>query len=157
MKKILCLLFALAALPFAQAEDQYLCPIMIEDSIEDDQIVTFEGKKIYMCCKSCIKAWKKNPKYYFKIARELDLLPQYTNISPKLKAELAKIKLMKQRFCPVRNDCIVSPESPSIEYEGKKIYFFKKRDIERKWNEKVFKKARKNGLLPQFDEKAADE
>ena len=44
--------------------------------------------------------------------------------------------------------------SVPIEYKGKKIYFFKERDIDRKWKkdpEAAFEKARKEGLLPQFD------
>ncbi|MEM7395061.1 MAG: hypothetical protein AAF492_22245, partial [Verrucomicrobiota bacterium] len=70
--------------------------------------------------------------------------------------KLPEVKLLAQRFCPLRPTAIVGPESPSIEYKGKKIYFFKKRDIERKWAtdpDGHFKKAREAGLLPQFDEK----
>jgi len=61
---------------------------------------------------------------------------------------------MGQRFCPIKTDSLVSPKSPSIEYKGKKIYFFKERDIERKWGkdpEKYFSEAKEAGLLPQFD------
>ena len=34
---------------------------------------------------------------------------------------------MKQLFCPVYTDTRVHPKSPSMEYEGKKIYFCKDR------------------------------
>ena len=95
-----------------------------------------------------------NPKYYLKIARELKLLPQFKTISKELEAELQKIELMPQRYCALRSESLVSPTSPSIEYQGKKIYFFKERDIKRKWEKDpaaAFENARKKGLLPQFD------
>jgi YHS domain-containing protein len=155
MKKSLILsLIALFTLPFAYAEEQSICPIMVEDEIDQDEVVEFEGKKIYMCCGGCVKAWNLNPKYYLKVARELKLVPQFASVSPELEKELAGIELMKQRFCPLRPTAVVSPTSPSIEYKGKKIYFFKERDITRKWErnpEAAFEKAKKAGLLPQFD------
>ena len=152
-KKLLVILGFLLALPVAYAQEQSICPLMVETEIDEDEVVEFEGKKVFMCCGSCVRAWNLNPKYYLKVGRELKLLPQFKEISPELEAELAKIELMEQRYCPLRPECVVSPTSPSIEYKGKKIYFFKSRDIERKWKtdpEAAFEKARKAGLLPQF-------
>ena len=133
------------------AAEQKLCPIMVEDEIDVEEVVEYRGTKIYMCCGSCVKTWKKNPDYYAKAAITIDpkLLPQVK------REDLKDVKLMPQRFCVIRNDTLVSPDSPSITYKGKKIYFFKERDIERRWKpdpEAIFKKARAAGLLPQFDD-----
>lgn len=147
-------LAALYMLPTSLAEEQTLCPIMIEDEIDVEDVVEFEGTKIYMCCGGCSKAWKSNPKYYLKVGRELKLIPQLENISEELQKELDEIELMEQRYCAIRKDTVVAPNSPSIEYEGKKIYFFKQSDIDRKWNKDpqgAFEKAKEAGVLPQFD------
>jgi len=149
-------LTVVASLTFASsyAEEQKLCPIMIEDEIDKEEIIEFEGKTIYMCCGGCIKAWNTNPIYYFKVARELKLIPQFETVSPELQSKLDAVELLPQRFCALRNDTLISPDSPSINYKGKKIYFYKERDIERKWNkdpEASFKAAREAGILPQFD------
>lgn len=152
--KVLLISFSLFLIPFISAEEQSICPIMVDSEIDEDEVVEFQGKKIYMCCGGCIKAWNLNPKYYLKIARELKLLPQFKVVSKEMEAELEKIVLMPQRYCPLRSESLVSPTSPSIEYQGKKIYFFKERDIERKWKKDpaaAFENARKKGLLPQFD------
>ena len=154
MKKTILSIVALLAIPFAYSEEQSICPIMIEDEIDEEEVVEFEGKKIFMCCGGCVKAWDSYPKYYLKIGRELKLIPQFKTVSAELEKELEGIELMKQRFCPLRPTAVVSPKSPSIEYQGKKIYFFKERDIARKWKKDpaaAFEKARKAGLLPQFD------
>ena len=42
-----------------------------------------------------------------------------------------KIKPMAQKFCPVYSDTRVHPKSLSMEYKGKKIYFCKKRAMDR--------------------------
>ena len=155
-KNLFITLAAVFALPFASAEEQSICALMVETEIDEEEVVEFQGKKIFMCCGTCVKAWNLNPNYYFKVGRELKLLPQFKAIPAELEAELAKIKLMDQRHCPLRPECVVSPTSPSIEYKGQKIYFFKEKDIARKWKanpEAAFEKARKAGLLPQFDKK----
>ena len=152
-KKLFMTIAAVLSLPFVAAEEQSICPLMVETEIDEEEVVKYDGKTIYMCCGSCIKAWDKSPEYYLKIARELKLLPQFKEVSKELQAKLDKITLMEQRHCPLRPECVVAPTSPSIEYEGKKIYFFKERDIERKWKKDpkaAFEKARKAGLLPQF-------
>jgi len=68
-KKHLFSIFALAGFSMCQAEEQTLCPIMVEDEIDEEEVVEFEGQTIYMCCGSCVKAWDTNPKYYLKVAR----------------------------------------------------------------------------------------
>ena len=140
------------------ADDQAICPIMIDTEIDKEEMVEYKGKTIYMCCAACVRAWEANPDYYAVAAAAVEgdkpLLPQLDGV------ELPKVELMKQRFCPVLETAIIAPESPSIEYKGKKIYFFKKRAVD-KWEKDPdanFKKATEAGLLPQFDEnKSKDE
>ena len=140
---------------FAKDENE-ICPIMIEDEIDDEESSEYEGKTVYFCCTTCKKIFDKNPKYIIKIAA--DSLPQFKGMEDKLK--LSEVKLLDQKFCPMYPDSIVTPDSPSVEYKGKKIYFFKKRAVD-KWEKDPdgnFKKATEAGLLPQFDEnKSKDE
>ncbi len=144
----LCLSLSFAAF----AEDQKLCPIMAGSEIDVNEVAQYKGKEVYMCCATCVTAWELNPDYYavaaMSIESEKPPLPQLEGV------ELPESKLMKQRFCPIRRTVIVCPESPSIEYRGKTVYFFRSSDI-RRWNrdpEGNLEKARKAGLLPQFDE-----
>ena len=132
------------------AAKQVKCPIFVDDEIDEEEVVEYKGQKVYMCCGTCVKEWNKNPDYYAKVAQSMKIAPQLANF------DLKNIKLMPQRFCPLRNDRVVHPDSPSITFKGKKIYFFKESDIKRRWNsdpEGAFAKARKAGLLPQFDQK----
>lgn len=127
-----------------------ICPIMVEDEIDEEEFSEYEGKKVFLCCGSCKKIFDANPKYIIKVAG--DALPQFKGMEEKLK--LSEVELLEQRFCPMYPDSIVTPDSPSIEYKGKKIYFFKKRAVD-KWEkdpEGSFKKATEAGLLPQFAE-----
>ena len=53
MKEKLLSLFALMSLglsPLALADNK-LCPIMIEDETDEEEVVEFEGKKVLFCCK----------------------------------------------------------------------------------------------------------
>lgn len=43
--------------------DQKTCPVM-GDPIDPDVLVEHEGRKIYFCCKDCIKKFKANPDKY---------------------------------------------------------------------------------------------
>ncbi|MEM1443011.1 MAG: hypothetical protein AAGF67_11760 [Verrucomicrobiota bacterium] len=138
------------------ASAQSMCPIMIETENDGDEVVRYKGKEVFLCCSTCTRMWEANPDYYAKVALTLDLLPQFKDDKEKLLAEdLKDIELLEQRFCPLRPESVVSPDSPFVEYEGKKIYFFRERDIERRWTpsaEEKFAEAREAGLLPQFDE-----
>ncbi|MEM6257104.1 MAG: hypothetical protein AAGI37_02165 [Planctomycetota bacterium] len=137
----------------AMADDQKLCPVMPELEVDIEESVKYKDIEIFMCCASCVRAWELNPDYYavaaMSVESEKPLLPQLDGV------ELPEIELLKQRYCPInRTPAIVCPESPTVEYKGKTIYFFKASNI-RRWNrdpEGSFKKAREAGLLPQFDE-----
>lgn len=155
MKLIFRTFTAAASLAFAAtaafADDtNKLCPIMVEDEIDEEEFSEFEGKKVFFCCATCKKSFDANPKYIIKVAG--DSLPQYKGMDEKLK--LAEVELLEQKFCPLYPDSLITPDSPSVEYKGKKIYLFKKRAVE-KWAKDPdgnFKKAIEAGLLPQFAE-----
>ena len=112
--------FLLACSALAQeAPKQTMCPLMVDDEIDLEEFVVFKGVKVFMCCGSCKEMWDKNPEYFAVVCQEQ---------APQLKAVASKeIKPMKQLLCPVYTDTRVHPKSPSMEYEGKKIYFSKDR------------------------------
>ncbi|MEM1295908.1 MAG: hypothetical protein AAGH89_11125 [Verrucomicrobiota bacterium] len=146
----------------AIAEEQTICPMMVDTEIDksDEGFVEYKGVTVWMCCGSCTSGWEDAPDYYLKVALEMDLLPQFADQKEALEEELKDIELMAQRFCPLRPESVISPKSAFVEYEGKKIYFFKERDIERRWAPDPaakFAEARAAGLLPQFDEAPAAE
>ncbi len=152
MMKDNCLsIFALVSLvfsPLALSENK-LCPIMIEDETDEEEVVEFEGKKVLFCCGTCVKLWNQSPKYYIKVMGEL--LPQFKGMEEKL--GLGEIALLPQKFCPVYPDRVVTPESPSVEVQGKKVYLFNKAAV-RRWSRKpedALKKALAAGLLPQIE------
>ena len=116
-------LFLGIAVTAQAAPKQKLCPLMIEDEIDEEEFVIYKGVKVFTCCGSCKKLWKQNPDYFAVVSVEQ---------APQLKAVASKtIKPMAQLFCPVYNDTRVHPKSSSMEYKGKKIYFSKERALTR--------------------------
>ena len=97
---------------------------MVEDEIDPEEFVEYKGKKIFMCCGSCVKKFKKAPEYYVKLTSKL--LPQID------KSLLdSKIKIIEQKFCLVYPDRVVSPKSYVYEHKGKKYYFWSSTAIRR--------------------------
>ena len=116
-------LFLGIAVTTQAAPKQKICPLMIEDEIDEEEFIIYKGVKVFTCCGSCKKMWKQNPDYFAVVSVEQ---------APQLKAVASKkIKPMAQKFCPVYTDTRVHPKSPSIEYKGKKIYFCKARAVTR--------------------------
>ena len=116
-------LFLGIAVTSQAATKQKICPLMLEDEIDEEEFVVYKGVKVFTCCGSCKKMWKQNPDYFAVVSVEQ---------APQLKAVASKtIKPMAQRVCPVYNDTRVHPKSLSMEYKGKKIYFCKKRAMDR--------------------------
>jgi hypothetical protein len=71
------------------------------------------------------------------------------------KLELGKVELLAQRFCPVNPTHLVTPDSPTVEYKGEKIYFWDDEAVE-KWKKEPdawAKRAVEAGLLPQLKKK----
>lgn len=147
MKTLLITSFSFIFITIAQAENR-TCPIMVGDEIDQEEVVEFEGKQVFFCCATCVRIWNKNPKYIIKAMPKL--LPQFAGMDEKL--GLDKVKLLEQRMCPIYNERVVTPDSPTIEIEGKKVYLYNKSAL-RKWNkspEKYLAKALEGGLLPQL-------
>jgi len=73
MKKILLalgiVLGILCAFPLAskaQFQKNALCPVMPGNRVKEKFFVDYKGDRIYLCCKSCVKAFKKHPERYLK-------------------------------------------------------------------------------------------
>ena len=63
-----------------------------------------------------------------------------------------KVKLLDQRVCPIYPERVVNPNSKTLEYKGKTVYFWSS-SAQRRWKrdpEKYFKDAVSKGHLPQF-------
>jgi hypothetical protein len=129
MKKLISKALVMAAIMVGSvfnlqaAEKQTHCPLMIEDEIDAEEFLVYKGVKVFMCCGTCKKMWTQNPDYFAVVARKQ--APQLAKVASK------EIKPMKQLFCPVYTDTRVHPKSPSIEHNGKKIYFCKTRAVTR--------------------------
>ena len=105
------------------APKQTICPLMIEEEIDEEEFLTYKGVKVFTCCGTCKKMWKQNPDYYAVVS--VKQAPQLAAVASKT------IKPMKQQFCPVYSDTRVHPKSLSMEHKGQKIYFSKKRAMDR--------------------------
>ena len=59
---------AKAAVPVAVAvaKPQTLCPVMAGETISKKLYVDYDGKRIYVCCKGCLAAVRKDPAKYVK-------------------------------------------------------------------------------------------
>ena len=124
------------------------CPLMTGDDIDEEQLVEYEGIKVYFCCQHCRKLFNAQPKYYIKAS--LELLPQFEALKEKL--ELDKVTLLPQRFCPIQTKHVVTPDSPTVEYKGVKIYLWDE-DAVTAWKKDPdgnAKRAVEAGLLPQL-------
>lgn len=135
-----------AASPTAQSVSvqatgvQVFCPIMprVEVGSEPD-VVEYQGMKILLCCGTCVKKFNADPTAY--------LLPEYL---PQLAGKPVPTRTIKQVYCPVFKDRVVSEKDPFVLYKGKKVYVFNKQAL-RKWeaDPEQYADAR---LLPQVAE-----
>ena len=105
------------------APKQTICPLMIEEEIDEEEFLIYKGVKVFTCCSTCKKMWKQNPDYFAVVS--VKQAPQLAAVTSKT------IKPMKQQFCPVYDDTRVHPKSLSMEHKGQKIYFSKKRAMDR--------------------------
>ena len=79
-----------------------------------------------------------------------DMLPQFKGMEKQL--QLEKVELMAQKFCPVYKDRVVTPDSPSVDFNGKTIFLYST-GAARRWKrdpEGYVKKALESGILPQL-------
>ncbi len=125
------------------------CALMKGDAIDPEEFSEVLGVKVYFCCGACVKAFDSATAYYIKALPQLAKM--FTD-SQKKELGVEKVELLAQRFCPIYSERVVNPTSKSIEYNGKKIYFWSS-GAERRWKrnpDQYFKDAMEKGLLPQF-------
>lgn len=141
------LLFLFPSLLMA-GEKNEKCPLMTADDIDEEQLVEYEGVKVFFCCQHCRKVFNANPKYVIKAS--IDLLPQFEALKENL--QLDKVELLPQRFCPIQTKHLVTPDSPAVEYKGVRVYLWDE-DAVTAWNKDPDGNARRAveaGLLPQL-------
>lgn len=148
MKNITTLLIALflANSLFAKEET---CALMAGDEIDTEEFSEVLGNKVFFCCGSCVKAFDANTAYYIKAVPAL--AKKFSDADQK-KLGVDKVKLLDQRFCPIYPERVVNPNSKTLEYKGKTIYFWSS-SAQRRWKkdpEKYFKAAMDLGNLPQY-------
>lgn len=147
--------FVLSAAAFTgqihAAELNERCPMMTEDEVEEEKAIEFKGGKFLVCCGKCEKAWDaasdEGKAYWVKAAIEEGVLPQFKGKESEL--GLDEVKLIDQRFSAVSHKTIITPESPTVEYDGKKYHVFNDKEVER-WNrdpEAAYKKAVEAGVI----------
>ncbi|MEM6672054.1 MAG: kelch repeat-containing protein [Planctomycetota bacterium] len=98
----------------ASANVQEICPVMRDEFVfEDSHVVEFNGVEVRVCCETCEGRFAREPEAYLDVA----ILPQLQD------AELPPRKI-EQIYCPVYRERVVSSQDPSLEHDGKTIYFF---------------------------------
>ena len=147
MKKILpSFLFILLFNFSASAEE---CAIMLGDEVDPEEFSESTGKKIYFCCGACVKAFDGAAAYYIKAVPAL--AEKFTEAEMK-ELGVDKVKLLDQRVCPIYPERFINPNSKTIEYKGKTIYFWSS-SAQRRWKrdpDAYFKEAFEKGHLPQY-------
>ena len=43
------------------------CPVMTAEEVDPEIFVEYQGRKVYLCCTSCRKSFKKDPEKYMKL------------------------------------------------------------------------------------------
>ena len=95
---------------------QTTCPVT-GDPINKKWYADDKGKRIYVCCESCIDSVKKDPVKYVK---KLEAMGQSVETIPSAKADHVKA-LVPQSTCPVMGGPI--DKSVYVDYKGKRVYF----------------------------------
>lgn len=143
MNKYTLFLLSLLIINYVNAKS---CPLMQNDEIDPEEVSTASGKSIEFCCGSCVKAFDNNIAYYIKAIPSLGNM--YTEAEKK-KLKVCCVKLLSQRYCPIYPDRVINPNSPSVEYNGKKIYLWSSSAV-RRWNrdpDRYYKQAVESGTL----------
>ncbi len=151
IRLLLAILLLLSPAALMAGEKNAKCPLMTGEDVDSEQVVEYEGVKVLFCCQHCRKLFNANPKYVIKAS--LDLLPQFEALKAKL--DLDNVTLLPQRYCPVEKKYLVTPDSPTVEYKGVKIYLWDE-DSVKEWKKDpdgCAKRALEAGLLPQLAEK----
>ena len=100
----------------SSASQQQRCPVMRSDFVAaDSQLVSFNGIDVRVCCDSCAQRFSNEPEAY----ADPTVLPQLSG------QEIGPRKI-QQVYCPVYRDRVVSSLDPSVELDGRTVYFFNK-------------------------------
>ncbi|MEM9381622.1 MAG: kelch repeat-containing protein [Planctomycetota bacterium] len=100
---------------------QERCPVMQADFVsEDGPVVRFHGVDVRVCCEMCEEKWNAEPEAYLNVA----LLPQLAEL------EIPERKI-EQVYCPVFRDRVVSSLDPTLEVDGRTVYFFSNSAVRR--------------------------
>ena len=95
---------------------QKICPVMDEplNAMGGPWKINIEGREVFVCCKGCIKFWKKEPdKYFSKIPTPAP--------AKATKADMAAIA--RQKFCPVMDEPLNAMGGPWKVYaNGRPIF-----------------------------------
>ena len=51
---------------FAQFAPNAICPVMPGEKIKQKFYVDYQGERVYLCCRNCVIAFKKNPNKFMK-------------------------------------------------------------------------------------------
>ena len=147
MKKILSSFLFLLLFNFSASAEE--CAIMLGDEVDPEEFSESTGKKIYFCCGACVKAFDGAAAYYIKAVPAL--AEKFTEAEMK-ELGVDKVKLLDQRVCPIYPERFINPNSKTIEYKGKTIYFWSS-SAQRRWKrdpDTYFKEAFEKGHLPQY-------
>lgn len=137
---------AVVMLAFTAHGADKMCPIMVEDGVDPEEVVVVEGKHIEFCCGTCVRKFEENKAYYIKAVKHLHGI-----FTPEQRKRIGvdDVMLMQQRRCPIYPDRIVNPNSPSLEYRDMTIYFWSSSAI-RRWTrdpERYYQQAKAAGVL----------
>lgn len=59
-----------APVVFSQIMGNMKCPVMPGERVKEKFFVDYQGKRVYLCCRNCVKAFKKRPWKYLKNLKE---------------------------------------------------------------------------------------
>ena len=62
------LFFLFLAMPVLRADFQQnaVCPVMPGERISEKFHVDYQGMRIYLCCRACVRVFKRHPERYMK-------------------------------------------------------------------------------------------
>ena len=62
-----CVLFSSGSLPAsAQLPKSATCPVMKDEPAKENFFVDYKGRRVYLCCSDCVKAFERRPEKYLK-------------------------------------------------------------------------------------------
>ncbi|MGB0714944.1 MAG: hypothetical protein ACPGXK_03645 [Phycisphaerae bacterium] len=105
-----CMFLIAGALAVAEGDNKAavpMCPVMADTPASMFLSVDSDQGPVYMCCKGCVKRYKRNPdKYASEVKAQRDVL-----------AKLPKMQVL----CPVSGDTVDT--EVSLEHKGEKVQF----------------------------------